>query len=158
MEDVKEAILRELFDRLNSDNKSALKGKLSPSNSAPNKISRVAFNRALAGPLDTAILRALKPSDGYVLVRNYINAFDAEMLKTSNLTRAAYFEAMFDVFDEAVRSTRNKLGNLKQESIQETIRPIARLEFEGQGLTRKELVRLMQEAIRKDALVTADML
>jgi DNA sulfur modification protein DndB len=158
IETVKEGILRTLFDRLNSDAKSAIRGRLSPAKPSPSKISRVAFNRALIGALDSELVRGLEADALYQLVRNYINAFDAELDNTSMLTKASYFEAIFDIFDEALRLTLSKKKNLKQASIQEIVRGVTRLDFTGSSMTRKEYVIAMQSSLRQSLAVSVDML
>ncbi|ADW68001.1 DGQHR domain-containing protein [Granulicella tundricola] len=158
MESVKENIMRVLFDRLNTDGKSSLAGRLSPAKPSPSKISRVAFNRALGGALDSELVRGLEADPLFQLVRNYINAFDAELQDSQLLTRASYFEAMFDIFDEALRLTLGKKKNLKQASIQEIIRTIAKLDFTGQSMTRKEYLVSMQSSLRQSLAVSVDML
>jgi len=159
MEDTKDSQLRDIFDRLSLDAKSALRGRLSPSKSAPNRISRVTFNRSVASVFESEIARSLLDGDIYKLINNYINAFDAELNDQKLLIRSGYFEAMFEIFDEVLRSTRQAQGNLKQASIQEIIRPVTRLNFEGRGkLTKKDLTRAMQTALRKNISVSADML
>jgi DNA sulfur modification protein DndB len=158
MENVKENIMRVLFDRLNIDPKSALSGKLSPAKPSPSKISRVAFNRALSGALDSDLVRGLEADPLYQLVRNYINGFDAELQNSQFLTKASYFEAMFDIFDEALRLTLGKKKNLKQASIQDVIRNTARLDFTGQSMTRKEYMMAMQSSLRQSLAVSVDML
>lgn len=159
IESAKEGLLRTFFDRLQRDSNSALNGRLSAASAAPGKLSRVAFNRALDGALDSDLVRPLKADDMYLLIRNYVNAFDAEIQNKALLVRASYFEAIFDIFDEALRMTMDRFGDLKQKSIQEIVRKIAVLEFEGQSnLTRKAYVKLMQAALRKGVAVTAAML
>lgn len=159
METGKEAMLRNFFDELQADSQSAVHGKLSPAKSIPNRISRVTFNRALGSALNSEVVRTLKEEDIYRLFRNYLNAFDAELRDKSTLVKAAYFEAVFDMFDEIVRSTMAVRGDLKQASLQETIRPIAKLDFGGRGrLTKKGYTDLMQTAFRKSVAVSADML
>ncbi len=158
IETVKETIYRKLFDRLNTDPKSAMRGKLSPAKPSPSKISRVAFNRAFNGALDSELVRGLAENDLYQLVRNYINAFDAELTSASLITKASYFEAMFDIFDEALRLTLSKKKNLKQPSIQEIVRGVAHLDFSGSSMTRKEYVLAMQASLRQSLAVSADML
>jgi DNA sulfur modification protein DndB len=91
-------------------------------------------------------------------VRNYINAFEAELTSYSQLTKASYFESIFDIFDEALRLTLGKKKNLKQGSIQEVIRNVARLDFSGSSMTRKEYVVAMQSSLRQSMAVSADML
>ncbi len=159
METEKESLLRTLFDKLQADSHSALHGKLSPAKSAPNKISRVTFNRAIGAALNSEVVRPLPVEDMYRLIRNYINALDAELAEKAILVRAGYFEAIFEMFDEVVRNTMTAHNNLKQSSIQEMIRPITKLDFTGRGrLTKRGYTELMQAAFRKGVAVSADML
>ena len=67
------------------------------------------------------------------------NAFDAELVEKRMLTRSAFFEAIFDLFDEVVRATITTHKNAKQSSLQETVRVIAKIDFSAQGarLTKK---------------------
>jgi len=80
IESHKEEILRGLFDKLKSDSKSPMVGKLSTSKTLKGKISRVTFNRALSGVLDSGVLQEAETEDArYRVVVNYLNAFDAEL-------------------------------------------------------------------------------
>jgi DGQHR domain-containing protein len=159
MESTKESLLRSVFDRLQTDSSSAAHGKLSPSRSAPGRISRVTFNRAVGAALNSEVVRSLKEDDIYKLIRNYINAFEAELPEKQTLLKANYFEAMFEMFDEVVRATMSSHSNLKQQSLQQTINPITKLDFSGRGkLTKKAFVELMQAAFRSSVAVSAEML
>jgi DGQHR domain-containing protein len=159
METSKESLLRSIFDKLQADSQSAVHGKLSPARSAPNRISRVTFNRAIAAALNSEVVRSLKVDDTYKLIRNYINAFEAELPEKGSLVKANYFEAIFEMFDEVVRGTMVSHENLKQASLQETIRPITKLDFSGRGkLTKKAYTELMQAAFRRSVAVSAEML
>jgi DGQHR domain-containing protein len=159
METAKESLLREFFDDLQQDSQSALRGKLARAKSVPNRISRVAFNRAVEAALNSEVVRSLAKEDIYRLVRNYINAFDAELSDKSMLTKATYFEAIFGMFDEIVRETRTTHGNVRQPSLQETVRAIGKLDFSGRGrLSKKNYADLMQASFRKGVDLSADML
>jgi DGQHR domain-containing protein len=159
METVKESLIRSLFDKLHIDASSALNGKLSPAKSTPHRISRVTFNRAIGAALNSDVISPLKVEDIYRLIRNYINAFDAELPDKGSLVKGNYFEAIFEMFDEVVRSTMTAHGNLKQSAIQDTVRAIAKLDFSGHGkLTKKGYTELMQAAFRRSVAVSAEML
>lgn len=159
IESEKESLLRTLFDRLGSDSQSALSGNLSAAKSTPHKISRVAFNRALGAALNSEVVRPLQGEDLYKLVRNYINAFDAELVQKNTLTKAGYFEGIFEMFDEVVRATMSSHNNAKQRSLQDTIRPITKLDFSGRGkLSKKGYTELMQSAFRQSVAISAEML
>jgi DGQHR domain-containing protein len=162
VETAKESTLRSFFDRLNEDPKSPLVGKLSPHQSVTGKISRVTFNRAVGNALRAGVLLETEPENRYLLLRNYLNAFDAELRDKGLLTRSTFFEAAFDVFDSVVQNTIARAKNAKQEAIQKTIAPIARLSYRGSGsravLDRKGIASLMQSALSTTAPISAEML
>jgi DGQHR domain-containing protein len=158
IENEKESLLRAFFDRLRNDPQSAINGKLSPSKSTLNRISRVAFNRSINAALNSEVVRSLETEDIYRLLRNYINAFEAELADKSVITKATYFEAIFEMFDEIVRATMTSHTNVKQASLQDTVRDIVKLDFSGRGkLTKKGYVDLMQAAFRTGVALSADM-
>jgi DGQHR domain-containing protein len=163
IESNKEQLLREYFDRLSRDPKSPLAGKLSAAKSLTGRISRVTFNRALASALTTGTLLNADPDFRYRLLLNYLNAFDAEIEDKRLLVRSAYFEAIMEVLDELIRSTVAIYGNAKQESLQKTVRPLARLNFAsgdgGRALpTKKAVVSSLQAALRQNVPLSEDML
>ncbi len=105
------------------------------------------------------MVRSLATEDIYRLIRNFINAFEAELVEKATLTKANYFEAIFEMFDEIVRATKSSHNNVKQSSLQDTIRGIVKLDFGGRGkLTKKGYTDLMQAAFRKGVELSADML
>jgi len=159
IENAKESLLRSIFDRLQKDPGSAVQGRLSPAHSARGRISRVTFNRAVGSALNSEVVRSLREEDVYKLIRNYINAFEAELADKQVLLKANYFEAIMEMFDEVVRGTMSSQRNLKQQSLQQMINPIIRLDFSGHGnLTKKSFIELMQTAFRKSVAVSAEML
>lgn len=159
MESNKEATLRHLFDQLQADPHSAVHGRLSAAKSTPGKISRVTFNKAVEAALNSEVVSSLKPSEVVKLIRNYINAFDAELSDPKLLAKASYFEAIFEMFDEVLRGTLSSAGNLKQATIQDAIRALAKVDYTGRGtLTKKNYTELMQATFRKSVAVSADML
>lgn len=160
LESARETIKRDLFDKLHDDPASPVKGKLSPAKSIAGKISRVTFNRAMEAALNSAVVQSMNPDDRYKLIRNYIGAFEAELPTKSTLTKAAFFEAIFDMFDEIVRATMVSHKNVKQSSLQETIRVVAKLDYSAKGrLTKKAYADLMQTAFRQsDVAISAEML
>lgn len=164
IESQRESIMREFFDRLQNDGDSALAGRLSPSRSVTGRISRVSFNRAVGNALQSGVLLDLEGEQRYRLIKNYINAFDAELKDKQLLSRSAYFEAMFEVFDEVVRNTIALQRNAKQESMQKVIRPLAKLDIEsarggGRGkLTKGAVTALLKAALRTNIAISDDML
>ncbi|MBB4635540.1 DGQHR domain-containing protein [Longimicrobium terrae] len=163
MENAREQLLRDLFDKLQSDPKSAMAGRLSASESVRGKISRVTFNRALGGALESGVLMDADPAVRYRLLSNYLNAFDAELPDKRNLAKSSYFEAIFEIFDEVVRNTISVHRSAKQSELQQIIRPLAQLDFTaGLGgkatLTKKALVGALQTTLRKALPISGDML
>lgn len=163
VETTREQILREVFDRLQTDPKSPLAGKLSSTRSLAGKISRVTFNRALSSILDSSVILDVEQDLRYKLILNYLNAFEAELVDKRYLTRSAYFEAIFDIFDEVVRATLSQQGNARQSDLQKVVQPLARLNLSPQGGARaipskKELAGLMQATLRKSVRISDAML
>jgi DNA sulfur modification protein DndB len=154
-----EQTLRQLFDRLNKDSKSPLAGKLNPAKSASGRISRVTFNRSLQAVLRSPLMLDVEDDAKYILVRNYLSAFDAELENKKLLTKSGFFEAAFSVFDEAVRMATAASGNAKQGSIQSVIRPIAKLDYSAlSDGNAKRIGETMKAAIQKSVAITSDML
>lgn len=155
-----ESTLRDIFDRLADDSKSPLVGQLSKAKSVAGRISRVTFNRALSQALASNVLSAMDEETRYRLILNYLNAFDATLHDKKQLVRSAFFEAIFDVFDEIVRATLQNRGNVKKESLQEAISPITNVNFRTSSgtLTKKAIVNSMQTALRKSVAISKEML
>ena len=93
---------------------------------------------------------------------NYLNAFDAELHDKRLLVRSAFFDAIFEVFDEVVRNSLALHRNAKQESLQKVVRPLARLQLTGDSgrslPTKKNIAQLMQAALRQNVAISEDML
>lgn len=163
IETTKEQILRHLFDRLKSDPRSPLAGKLSSSKSLKGKLSRVTFNRALSIALNTGVLLDAENEEArYKTILNYLNAFDAELVDKGLMIRSAYFEAIFDVLDEVVRNSLAQHRDAKQESLQKVIHPLAQLNYadetRGSLPSKKAIASAMQSALRKDVTLSEDLL
>ncbi|WP_156526504.1 DGQHR domain-containing protein [Cupriavidus gilardii] len=162
VEDAKEHTLRQIFDRLNADSKSPLAGRLSASKSLANRISRVTFNRAVGPILSSGVALDAGSENRYKLILNFLNAWDAELSEKSLILRSAFFESMFEVFGEVIQNTLNAKKTVKQDAIQTTIRPLARLSYFGTGgrtlLPKKSIVTIMQSTLRKTAPISAEML
>jgi DGQHR domain-containing protein len=131
VESAKEATLRQLFDQLKGDSESPLAGRLSAAKSIHGKISRVTFNKAVAPILTTGVMVDTDPDSRYKLLRNYLNAFDAELADKRILTSSAFFEAIFEMFNTIVQSTVDSQGTAKQAALQKVVQPLARLEYRG---------------------------
>jgi DGQHR domain-containing protein len=161
-ESTMEQLLRAMFDRLNNDSESPLAGKLSPARSITGKISRVTFNRAVGLALTSGALLETEGEQRYKLIRNYLNAFDAEVPDKALLTRSSFFEAVFSIFDVVVQNAISGYGNVKQRSIQQVIRPLAHLDYRGSGgkalLDKRAIANLMQSTLSTKTAIRDEML
>ena len=158
IESTQEQILREIFNKLMKDPASPLAGKLSPARSIAGKVSRVTFNKALRPRLTSGTLVDTDPENRYKLILNYLNAFDAESSGSKLLIRAAFFEAIFEVFEEVIRTTMNQNNNVKQSSIQEIIRPLMKFDYKAGGMTKKAIVDSIHAALRKNIHLSTELL
>ena len=158
-EDATKAQLRAIFDQLAEDPHSPVAGKLSKAKSVTGKISRVTFNRAVEPVLNSAVVGTLKSADTYKLIRNYLAAFEAELRENKKmLVRSTYFEAMFHVFEDVVRTSLATKGDAKQGSIQDVIKSIAALDLDGTANNRTALAQAMKTALHKSVVVSGDKL
>lgn len=152
-----EATLRSVFDRLNKEASSPLAGKMSPSKSSKGKINRLTFNRALEPVLRSGLIADLPTDRRYAVIINYLKAFEAEIDDPSLLTRSSFFEALFGVFNEVAQLTAATSGNLKASSIQNIIRPAAKIDFWSTGaggLTKSSLIAAMRTALLKNVQIS----
>jgi DGQHR domain-containing protein len=162
VETTREATLRDMFDRLRQDSESPLVGRLSPAKSIHGKISRVTFNRAIGSILTSGVMLDTEPTNRYKLLRNYLNAFDAELADKRLLTSSAFFEAIFELFNTIVQSAINSQRSVRQAAIQSVVQPLAKLEYRGTAgraiLGKRAIVELMQSALRSKTAITDEML
>lgn len=129
LENSKEQILRALFDKLNEEGKSPLKKLLSPNKSLTGKISRVTFNKALLPVIRSGIWAEASEKSRIQLLINYISAVNETVDDPSILVRSAFFESIFEVFDDVVQTSIAKHRNAKKESISDILRPISAIDF-----------------------------
>ena len=129
IEGQRETILRELFDGVRKSQGLKFSTLLSPSKSVTGKVSRVTFNRAVGQALDSSILHGLDNTKRLTLLLNYIKAFENVLDDQKLMTRSAFLEAIFDVFEQAVRQSLLSYKNAKPESIQKVIMPIAKYSY-----------------------------
>ena len=160
MEKGQDGVLRDLFDSLAKHSGSPVAGKLSSAVSAPGKISRVSFNRSIAPLLEQgAVLDELPFKDQCKLLRNYLSAWDIELEDKHLISRAAFFEAIFEVMEEVVRMTLGEHGDLRQESLQKEIRFLAKFDYSGPSkgvskLTKKGIVATMRTILRRKVKIS----
>jgi len=134
IESTRDATLRELFDSIRRAKNLAFSGYLSPSKSVAGKVSRVTFNRAVGQALDSSIMQGLDKKKRLTILENYIKAFENVLDDQKLLTRSAFLEAIFDVFEQAVRQSLLSYKNVKTENIQKVVSPIAKYSYSDSTL------------------------
>jgi hypothetical protein len=112
--------------------------------------------------LTGGVIAETEPENRYRLIRNYLNAYDAELQEKNLLTRSAFFEAIFELFETVVRTAIATSKNVKQGAIQKVIQPLARLDYRGSGgravLDKKSIVNLMQSTLMTKTQISDEML
>lgn len=134
MEGNRDAILRELFDGIKKTSSLKISGLMSPAKSAKGKISRVTFNRAIGQALDSSVLQGLDSKKRLTLLVNYFQAFENNLEDVTLLTRSAFLEAIFDIFEQAVRQSLLSYKDAKALSIGKVIGPIAKYSYSPAAL------------------------
>lgn len=129
LENSKEQILRGLFDKLNEDSKSPLRKLLSPSKSMTGKISRVTFNKALLPVIRTGIWANASDKSRLQLLINYLNAVSITVDDSSILVRSAFFESIFEVFEDVIQTSIAKHNDAKKDSLVDILKPISAIDF-----------------------------
>lgn len=160
-ENDQEQRLRELFDQLGSDSRSALAGKLSNLKSVSGKISRVTFNRSVGGVLSAGTFAFMTKESQYQLIRNFINAIDAELDDKTLLVRSSFFEAIFELMDEVVRLAKSRFSDVKQVSLQQALAPAVKIDFtkldvSKSKVTKRHYLTAMQAALRMNIEISDD--
>lgn len=162
IESAREAILRDLYDRLSSDEKSPLYGRTSAAVASPGKLTRVAFNRAMGPALAGGTLAQLDAEGRFKLLRNFLNAVQAELHDKELLFKPSYLSALGGILDDVAKESVLSHGDLKPASLQFAFRPVAKLDLSASGLgarpTKKLIAGAMRTAMREPAQVSKEML
>ena len=151
--------LRELFDRLNTDEESPLYNKLSGAQSCSGKLSRIAFNAAVSRALKRDSLRRLSSKDKqYDLILKFLRAFHEEIADKSLLVKRPFISAIFDLFDEIVKKTKKELGGVTTDALQIIINPLCNLPEDRMPTTQKResLVDVMRNMLNSDTSINDD--
>lgn len=154
-----ERLLRELFDRLNTDEDSPLHNKLSAAQSTSGKLSRLAFNTALIRALKRDSLRRVSSKDKqYELVVKFLRAFHEEISDKSLLTKKHFLSAIFDLFDEIVKKAKKEHGSVTLDSLRKIISPISNIPDACLPKTQKResLVDVMRNMLNSDTSISDD--
>lgn len=153
-----EASLRRLFQFLNTDAASPLRGKLNVGESSPGKLSRISFDSALGRAQKSDLLSKQPPEKQQELILNYLRAFDAEIDDKEQLTKRNYFGAMFDVFDEVVRKAKKELNSVKLPALETVVSlfsDISESNYTG-AAKRQRLVEEMRNRLHSDISIDPD--
>lgn len=159
-----ESILRVFFDRLNSDPSSPLFGLLSASHSAKGKISRVTFNRSLINFLRNPVTIKLSEEKQYTLLRNYLRSMEQCLRNTSLMRKQAYFEAFCEFFEDAIRMSREKHKNYKEDSLMDVLLPIKNVDLENiptggkTNITKGPILQVLRKTVTNQIEVSEDMI
>ncbi|MCI0564068.1 MAG: DGQHR domain-containing protein, partial [Nitrososphaera sp.] len=138
-----EALMSDIFDLFNSDNKSPLLGLMSPSERRREKISRVTFNAALK-----PILHIFEESDAtyiYQVLSSYIHAWLPALRQhqaMKNITNSTLFRAMILFFPAVADRCANRYqGEYNVNNFSDVLQPFfakikkAELQKPGTSLT-----------------------
>ena len=159
IESERDSILRELFDGIRKSSNLRFSASLSPSKSVTGKVSRVTFNRAVGQALDSAILQGLDAKRRLGLVVNYLKAFESVLDEQKILTRSAFLEAIFDVFDQVVRQSLLSYKNAKPESLARVVQPIAKYSYSDSALRSVgQLKKAVKSALAGTVSIQSEML
>ena len=97
----------------------------------------------------------------YQLLLNYIRAVVDVIDDTTVLTRAAFFESIFEVFDDVVQTAIAKRSNAKQASIGEVLAPLKHVGFSETAAkaraTKTTYLDLIKNALKKSVSISDSM-
>jgi len=128
----KEEKQRDIFDRLSQD--SVLAGLMSPSKSKVGKITRVSFNQATNELFESGFFQDKDLETVYRGIKNYLEAaeqvFKRSKSEKAKLTNSTLFRALFAIFNEIVDTALKIHGDLKIDSLVNSLDPISRLPFD----------------------------
>jgi DGQHR domain-containing protein len=153
-ETAEEEIIRKLSDRLATDSKSPLIGKLSRDKAVVGKLSRPTCKRALIPVIRSTLFSSLDNEARYVLIRNFLRATSENLINPDWLFRAAFFEAIFDVFEETIKSSLERKGNAKEASLTEVLRPLGSVDFTNFATNRSLTSNSLKQALRQNISIS----
>lgn len=153
-----ESNLRRLFTRLNTDETSPLRGKLSVGETATGKLSRVSFDSALGRAQKGDLLRRHPHEKQYELILNYLRAFESEIEDKEQLVKRNYFGAIFEVFDDVVRKAKKELDSVKLPALETVVSlfsDISEANYSGPA-KRQRLVEEMRNRLHSDTSIDSE--
>jgi len=148
----KEDKQRQLFDRLNQD--SVMAGLMSPSKSQVGKITRVSFNQATNELFDSGFFQDKDGETIFKGVKNYLEAaekvFKRSKSDKAKITNSTLFRALFAVFNEIIDKSLKEYGDLKVESLSNSLDPISRIAFDLYTGTSNATLNKVVSDMRKE--------
>lgn len=153
LETTKDAFLRRLFDALNRTPDSPLNGLMSAAENVRGKINRVAFNRAWGGLIDNEAFTNLSEAKQGELLKNYLKALEANLNQPGLISRAVYFEAFAEIFDDVLKAAYRIHGNYKLDSLVKVLDPLQTVNLDqvntkGRArLTKAAIVPILRNAL-----------
>lgn len=154
-----EQLLRELFDKLNTEEESPLRNKLSAAQSSSGKLSRVAFNTSVIRAIKRDTLRRITSREKqYEIISKYLRAYHRALEDKSLLTKKHYFNSIFELFDEVVKKRKKEHGSVTLASLQQVIGPICNpLEDSLPKVQKRDtLVEIMRSRLNSDTSISDD--
>lgn len=131
--DSKDAIRIQLFKDLSQEINSPLYLKTSSNTSVTGKITHVPFQAALDPILDNNILKSMDYEKKKTLISNYLNAVERVldlMDQKKKLLNAAFFQAIFKVFDQVCSLSLIHYQNYREDSLYNILLGIKTIDFE----------------------------
>ena len=152
IESAREAELRALFERFQKDERSPIREMLHASSRKQGKISRASFDYAVGRAQRSDSFGKIPDAKRFGVLLEYVRAFHEALEDKTKLERRYYFAAMFDVFDEVLRSTKGRHGNIAKASLATVIGKIANVT----GQTQTALATAMRSNLNDVSLSDAD--
>ena len=143
---------RVLFSQLNKD--SVLAGLFSSYKQQAGKINHTLFNRCTKELFTSGFFSDKNSSTIYKGVKNYLEAmeiiFQRSKSTKARLTGSLFFRVAFAIFNDVVDKTLKGYGDLKTESIINTLDPISQIDYDKYtGNSFSTLTSLLNEVKRK---------
>lgn len=133
---------------------SVLAGLLSPAKSRVGKITRVSFNQATNDLFDSGFFQDKDPETIFKGVKNYLeaaeNVFKKSKSEKAKLTNSTFFKALFAVFHEAIDKALKDYGDLKVDSLINTLDPVSKLNFDSYTGTSNATLTKVVSDMRKE--------
>lgn len=153
-----EAHLRRLFNQLNRDENSPLRGRLVATEATGGMLSRASFDSALGRAVKSESLRKLPTDKQYEVILNYLRAVHTELTDKEQLVKRNYFCASFELFDEVLRKAKQEHNTVRLSALQCIVRSIGEIsesDFTGPA-KRQRLVEAMRSRIHSDTDIDND--